>query len=98
MNRQRIESKFYGTCLAFQKMDIRKISRVNYLIEQNNTGTPAKLAAKLEISERTLYLILDFMKSELGAPIKYNRIQRTYYYAKEGKLLLAWIHTPKPEN
>jgi len=53
--------------------------RLHKLIEQSKTGTPKELADTLNISRSKLYLFLDNMKN-LDAPIKYNRVLRTFQY------------------
>lgn len=64
---------------------LNRLERLDYLIRSRATGTPQELAERLEISERRLYDILNEMR-DLGAPIKYSKTLRTYYYARKGKL------------
>lgn len=71
-------------------MDIKKIMSIHYLINSGQAKTPANMAKRLDVSERTVYLILNFMKSELDVPIKYDKIKMRYYYSKSGKLNLKW--------
>jgi len=58
---------------------IRQISRLHLLIERKATGSPAKLARRLELSERSIYNLIDQMKS-LGAPIEYSQSAQSYQY------------------
>lgn len=46
------------------------------------TGSPKKLAARLSISERSVYNYIAFMKIELQAPIQYNYLKMSYVYYK----------------
>ncbi len=62
---------------------INRLKRVDLLITLKSTGTPIEFAEKLSLSVSRLYDILFEMK-ELGAPIKYSRTCRTYYYKKRG--------------
>jgi transcriptional antiterminator len=64
-------------------LDIRIIIRIHELIEAELTGSPKDLAAKLNISERTVYNYLDYMRVELSAPIIYNNQKRNYCYERE---------------
>jgi len=58
---------------------LNHIERIDQLIKLQATGSPKLLAKTLEISESHLYKLLNLMKI-LGAPIKYNKYKRTYYY------------------
>ncbi|MCG9881174.1 MAG: hypothetical protein MH472_11300 [Bacteroidia bacterium] len=71
-------------------MDIAKIIQINEIIKGGRSGTPKQLSEKLQISERMLYYIINFMKEELEAPIKYDRAKQRYYYEGEGQLNLKW--------
>jgi hypothetical protein len=73
-----------------RKVDIRKISKINYLICSGRSGEPKTMAEKLAISERMLYHFLSFMKTELNAPIKYDKSKKRYFYSRAGKLGLTW--------
>lgn len=59
--------------------------QLNYLcdlIRRKATGTPDQLFQKLHISRRTLYKLLDELKS-YGADIEYDRNRRCFYLTKE---------------
>lgn len=58
---------------------IDKIKRLDYLIKNERTGTPKELAEKFEISERQIYILIEFMRNQ-GARIVYCRIKQTYIY------------------
>lgn len=45
-----------------------------------NTGKPSVLACVLDVSERTVYNYIAFMKEELNAPINYSVLKESYYY------------------
>ena len=62
--------------------ELELLQKVNKLISQECTGTPKEFARKLRISQRRFFVIIDEMK-DMGAPIEYSRISRTYYYSKE---------------
>jgi len=71
-------------------VDIRKIIRINKLINSQRTGTPKMLGIHLGVSERTTHNYLRFMRSELKAPIEWNAYKKTYAYKKTGTLKIEW--------
>lgn len=73
-------------------MDIKKIIEINEIIKSKRALSPKSIAVKLNLSERTVYAIVKFMKEELNAPIKYNRSKMRYGYEEEGYLNLKWQH------
>jgi transcriptional antiterminator len=62
------------------KMDIRTIKKIHEKILNESTGTPKELACALNVSERTVFNYIKFMREELKAPIIYNRIKDAYQY------------------
>jgi transcriptional antiterminator len=63
-------------------MDIRIIKRLHYLLVTERSGTPKELAAKLEISERSVYNYISYMKTDLNAPITYDNQKGNYRYER----------------
>ena len=63
------------------------------MILSKSTGKPKELALKLNVSERTIYSYIHFMKSELKAPIIYNRVKNTYQYDRNCNI--NFIHNEK---
>lgn len=63
-------------------MDIRKIIRIHKLILAETTGKPKELAKRLEVSERSIYNYIAFIKSELNAPVEYDTLKKSYYYTQ----------------
>jgi hypothetical protein len=68
---------------------IQRLRRLDYFIHQKGTGSPASLARKVGISERSLYDYLKLMK-DMGAPITYSRDRSTYYYKQHGSFHIAF--------
>ena len=58
---------------------IDRLKTVNKLIKQKKTGSPTELANKLNLSRSQLYETIDLLKI-YGAPIKYSRKLRSFYY------------------
>jgi len=67
----------------FRIMDIRIIIRIHDLVYIQQTGSPKNLADNLKLSERMVYNYLNYMKSEMNAPIKYNFKKQSYYYTED---------------
>lgn len=57
----------------------KRADRLDGLIRRKSTGSPRELAAKLNLSERSLYELINQMK-ELGAPITYCQPKKSYVY------------------
>lgn len=55
------------------------LESIHHYIDHKCTGTPKEFSNKLNISERTLYRILENLK-DLGAEIYYSNERATYYY------------------
>ncbi len=67
-------------------MNIKIIIRIHELITTRQTETPKELAEKLEVSERTVYNYISYMREELKAPIVYNAALSNYCYEEECQL------------
>lgn len=61
-------------------MSIQFIKYIHEKILIEGTGTPKELSVALNISERTVYNYIKYMRSDLNAPITYNRTKCTYLY------------------
>lgn len=66
------------------KVDLARIQIIDSLIKRKFTGPPHQLAEKLGISVRALHNLLNYMKTELGAPIVYNHVRKSYCYNVDG--------------
>ena len=64
---------------------VERFQKLNKLISQQNTGTPSELAERLNLKRSQLYEVLDLLKIQ-GAPIKYSRKLKTFYYADDFNL------------
>jgi predicted DNA-binding transcriptional regulator YafY len=67
-----------------------RLERMNYLIRIKGTGTPSQLASRMGIGERTVYEYLNIMK-RLGAPIRFCRARRSYYYNIDGNFIMSFV-------
>lgn len=66
-----------------KRLDIRIIIKIHELIKFELTGSPKDFAEKISVSERTIYNYLEYMKTELHAPIVYNNSKKSYCYDGE---------------
>ena len=67
-------------------MDIRVIIKLHGLLLTNSAGNSEDLSDKLELSVRTVYNYISFMKNELNAPIIYNSQAKSYLYDRACEL------------
>lgn len=68
----------------------RRVADINRLIIEEDTGTPDELAETLGVTSRTVYSYIKFMREDLGAPILYDDIIKTYKYKKKGGIPLMF--------
>jgi hypothetical protein len=66
---------------------LENIQRLHTFIQAEKTGTPKQLAIRLGVCRRTLYNLLDDLKSK-NASIRYSRKRETFYYSKRFNLKL----------
>ncbi len=72
-------------------MNILKIKHFIHLIEKERTGSAKVAAERIGISERMVFNYVRILKTELNAPINYNRNKQTYSYNENGKLIWKWV-------
>ena len=67
---------------------LERLRKAHILIKQSNTGPPAKFSKRLNISERELYRILEYLK-EMDAKISFSRNTNSYHYINDFDLLVS---------
>jgi hypothetical protein len=72
-------------------MNILKIKHFIHLIEKERTGSAKEAAERIGISERMIFNYVRILKTELNAPINYNRNKQTYSFNENGRLIWKWI-------
>lgn len=77
-----------------QREIIDRLSRLDHLIRIKGTGTPAQLAERLNLSERSIYDYINFMKG-LGCPIRFDSYRESYFYEEEGFFVIAFFPKSK---
>ena len=66
------------------------LQRLHTLIARRGTGSREALAARLGVSERTVYRLLGALEG-LGASIAYDQERGTYYYTNRFELKIHVI-------
>lgn len=59
-----------------------RVSQIDGRLRRGETVTAPRLAAALEVSVRTIYRDIDYMRDQLGAPVEYDPIDQTYRYTE----------------
>ncbi len=60
---------------------LENLQKMHLLIDSECTGRPLNLARRMNLSERSIYNLLDLLK-DFDAPIEYSRSRKTYYYTR----------------
>ncbi len=68
---------------------IALLERIDQLIQLEATGTPKHLAKRLQISEATVFRIIETMKA-LNAPVCYDFNKRSYVYTEPTKFICGY--------
>lgn len=63
-----------------KRIDLKKVLRMDFMIQHRCTGTPEEFAKKLELSRSSFFEYLAYFRYELGIEILYDRYQGTYHY------------------
>ena len=63
---------------------MKKILRMDYLIQHKSTGNATEFARKMGLSRSTLFAYLDYMRNDLNLVILYDRYGQTYHYDGPG--------------
>lgn len=63
---------------------IKRLEYANFLIKKRATGNLETFSRKMDLSKSTVKELIAQMK-EMGAPIQYDRIKRSYYYNDDGE-------------
>ncbi len=66
---------------------LERLQRIHSLIQKECTGSPYELAGKMNISERSIYNLIDYLR-DFNACVGYDRARKTYYYKNNFSLSL----------
>lgn len=64
---------------------LERLQQLHNLITKERTGPPKELARRMKISERLVYLLIEYLK-DYNANICYDRNRQTYYYDEDFQL------------
>jgi predicted DNA-binding transcriptional regulator YafY len=71
------------------KKFVTRLKLIDELIQKRNTGNASELAARLQVSERTVKEFIAVMKM-LGAPVYYSRKLGSYCYSEKGSVVVRF--------
>lgn len=63
-----------------KRIDLKKVLRMDFMIQHRCTGTPAEFAKRLKLSRSVLFEYLAYLRYDLGIDILYDKYQGTYHY------------------
>ena len=69
---------------------IELIERVDQLIRLRATGNPRRLAERFDVSESTIYRLIETIK-DLGAPVEFNLNHQSYIYTDEVNFMCGFF-------
>ena len=61
---------------------LERLQQLHQLIALEKTGTPKELANLMQISQRSVHLLIEKLR-DYNAIIGYNRSTKTYYYCED---------------
>jgi len=64
------------------------LQQLHNLIANEHTGTPKEMAALMQISERSVHLLIEQLR-DYNANICYSRSRKTYYYCEDFDLQVS---------
>ena len=67
---------------------LERLQQLHGLITNENTGTPKELAVLLQISQRSVHLLIEQLK-DYNANICYSRSRKTYHYCEDFDLQVS---------
>lgn len=67
---------------------LERLQQLHNLITNENTGTPKELANLMQISERSIHLLVEQLR-DYNANIIYDRCRKTYYYRDDFDLKIS---------
>jgi hypothetical protein len=67
---------------------LERLQQLHNLITNEITGSPKIIANKLQVSERSVHLLLENLK-DFNAEISYSRSRKTYYYNNDFELKVS---------
>ena len=69
--------------LPLSRAPLERMLKIHHAIQSGSHPTAAKLAVELEVSPKSIYRDLEFMRDRLELPLRYNSRQCGYEYTEE---------------
>lgn len=70
---------------------VRLIKRFDSLIKRRYKGNSGEYARKMDISRAAFFRLLDYIKTELEAPVCYCKANGYYEYCKNGSMFFGFL-------
>jgi hypothetical protein len=70
--------------------DLFLLQRIDSLIRTRATGSPKALCERLEISECSVYRMIERLR-DMGLPVAYDKKRQTYFYEKSVKWNVEFV-------
>jgi hypothetical protein len=70
---------------------VRIIKKLDSLIKRKFKGNSFEYAAKLNVSRSAFFRLLEYVKTEFDAPIRYCKTNGRYEYCKNGNVFLGFL-------
>ncbi len=67
------------------QINLQLLQSIDNLIRLKATGNAYELAKRLEISRRTVFRYLEYLREDCQLVINYCKIRETYYYSSGAK-------------
>ena len=67
---------------------IKRLKYIDYMIKHKSTGDLQTFANKNNLCKSAMAGVIQEMK-ELGFPIKYDKMRKSYYYEEDGQMVQA---------
>ena len=74
----------------FDRLDV-----IDASIKRESTGSRNQFADHVGVSPATLHNTIKFMRQRLKAPIQYDHMRKTYFYAYRGLIHFDYNHSPE---
>lgn len=69
---------------------IELIDRMDQLIRLKATGTPKSIARRLNLSESSIYRLIDIIK-DMGAPVEFSVKDQSYIYSSDVRFICGFF-------
>jgi predicted DNA-binding transcriptional regulator YafY len=68
---------------AASRPPLERMMRIHQAIQSGTFPNASALAREIEVSTKSIYRDIDFMRDRLGLPVEFDSVRNGYYYAEE---------------